>query len=356
MRLVLLASALLLGLLPEPSAAAPLRDPCAGRAGKWTALSLTPADSIGAAMACAAPGFRLTLADGWYKQVFDVPAGLDGWDIGGGSAARVKLDGQGGCTVPNNNAGSCPTRLAWGKGVVHLSSAGTLHDLEVTGGGTNAEGEHDGQAGVYIDGGVNGTVTLRRLMLRRNENGAFSNGTVANADIVVEQCDFVDNSTDGGSHSAYWSGGRSLTLTDVHDYGSLHGNNQKSRIPIVKVSGGFNQSREGRWVECADGCRLTITGGTYVGNTCCRNVFGNGTESTSKGPGDTSWTGSTIWIGRASNFANAGRFEGKNLKLLEGSVSATVYNDKGGELTGLDLSHAKPAEAPPAPPFVSGAN
>ena len=238
---------------------------------------------------------------------------------------------------------------------MHLSSAGTLHDVEVTGGGSRAQGGHDGQAGVYIDGGASGTVTLRRVMLRANENGVFSNETARNADIVFERCDFVDNSTDGGSHSAYMSGGRSLTLIDIHDYGSLHGNNQKSRIPVVKVSGGYNRSREGRWIECADGCTLTITGGTYVGNDCCRNLFGNGTESTSKGPGETAWSGSTLWIGRASDFANAGRFLAKNMTMLAGSGGASIFNSKGGELTGLEMNHAKQAEPPTAPPYVSGA-
>ena len=282
----LLAAIVVLGFLflSVPGRAAPLRDACAGRTGKWSSLALTPADNIGAALACAAPGFKLTLGDGVYKQVFDVPPGLDGWDIGGSSAAAVKLDGQGGCTVAQNAGGACPTRLAWGKGVVHLSSAGTLHDLEVTGGGTNAEGDHDGQAGVYIDGTAKGTITLRRVMLRANENGVFSNAGASGADIVLERCDFVENGTDGGSHSAYMSGGKSLTLIEVQDYGSRHGNNQKSRIPVVRVSGGYNRSREGRWIECADGCTLTITGGTYVGNDCCRNVFGNGTEFDQQGP------------------------------------------------------------------------
>ncbi|MDB5849776.1 MAG: hypothetical protein JWP29_3528 [Rhodoferax sp.] len=346
-------AALLAGGAVSPAAVA-LADPCAGKVGKWSTLSLTPKDNIAMSFACASPGFKLTLTAGTYAQVFDVPAGLDGWDIGGVSAATVKLSGSGGCTVSDNNQGSggpCKTRLAWGKGVVHLSSAGTLHDLDVEDGGTKAVNDHDGQAGVYVDG-ASGTVTLRKLMIRNNQNGIFSNAP--NADIIIDQSDFVGNSTDGGSHDTYLSDAKSVLIQNCNTYGSNHGNNFKTRSGKVTVIGGYNKSNEGRWVECADGCVLTITGGVYVGSTISQNVFGNGTESVSKGPGNTTWSGSSIWIGRGSNFANAGTFNASGLTVTW-AAGGGIFNDKGVALTGLPLSGTAVSAAPASPAFVSGA-
>jgi hypothetical protein len=336
---------------PPPTGTA-LTDPCANGQ-KWSALAIDSTVSIAKALACANPAFKLTLKAGLYNQVFDVPSGLDGWDIGGESAATVKISGQGGCTVAQNNAGGAGcNRLAWGKGVEHLSSAGTTHDLELADGGSNAEGAHDGQAGAYVDTTVTGTVTFRRVMFRHNENGAFSNAP--NADIIVTDSDFVNNSTDGGSHSAYWSNAKSLTLNNVHDYGSNWGNDQKARAGLINVNGGFFRSIQGRWIEGADGAVITINGGQFVGNGCCQNVFGNGTESTAKGPGDTVWNDSEIWIGpRGHNFSNAGTFTAKGWK-LHVQPGGAIFNDKGQPLNGIPAP-VDAAGFPPDPPFVSGA-
>src|SRR3954451_948474 len=79
-------------------------------------------------------------------------------------------------------------------------------------------------------------------MFRNNQNGAFSSAANSTADIVIEESDFVGNSTDSGSHSVYLSGGKSATLRNIHDYGSTWGNDQKSRIATVTSIGGFYKS------------------------------------------------------------------------------------------------------------------
>lgn len=352
---------------PAPTPTTTLADPCSGRTDKWIALTLSPSSSIKAALACAAPGFKLTLTAGtWgYQAVnFNLPANLGAVEIAGAGAGLTKLDGGGGCTVAINNLGSgggCATRLAYGNGVVRTETSLYIHDLEITGGGTAAVGGHDLQAGLYL-AVANGTVTAERVMFRGNQNGVAGNASFfTNSTVNIKSSDFVGNSTDGGSHDTYISGaGSTLNISDSNFYGSLHGNNSKSRVPFVNVSGGYNRSgvpgtgEGGRWIECADGCTLKITGGTYVGNDCCTNVFGNGTESTSIGPGNTTWSGSAIWFGpRSQTLSNAGTFSASAITARFAS-GASVVNDKGSALTGMPASGAA-GDPPAVPAYVSGA-
>lgn len=346
------------GVAPPPPPAptgGPLADPCAGRTDKWTTLTVKPSDNIEAALACAAPVFQLTLSDGDYHQKVHVGPGFDGSDIGGTGAGKVKMHMLG-CTTGSNSPGSgCGERLAWGKGLWHVQSAVTVHDMELADAGSANAGAHDGQAGLYVDEGFDGKVTARHIMFRHNQNGMFANANAHNVDLVIEECDFVENSTDGGSHSSYLAGGRSATYNNIHDYGSVSGNDQKSRVPVVTVNGGFFKSNQGRWVEAADGAVMTINGGVFVGNTCCQNQFGNGTESTSQGPGNTTWSNSTIYIGRNTDFANAGTFQATGIKLFTFGSGPAIFNDKGTPLNGLDLGTATAQNPPADPPYISGA-
>ena len=184
----------------------PTNDPCQIRGGaKWSSLVVTPADNIAAALACAAPGpIKITAGPGRYDQVFtvDSSAGITSFELAGAGAGRTVFDGRGGCTVAANNQGSrgpCRTRLAWGNGVIRVAVPADIHDVEVTGGGTNAKDGHDLQAGLYVATPA-GRVTARRVMFRRNQNGLACNGALltGGTDVLIDQSDFTLNSVDGG--------------------------------------------------------------------------------------------------------------------------------------------------------------
>ena len=328
----------------------------------WTALTLSVTDNIRAALAIAGKGFKLKLLPGRYKQCLVVPRGLDGWEIASSTdkASDVVLDGQGGLTVAQNNTGVGATRLAYGKGVLLALCPGTVRDLEITGGGTNATDGHDGQAGLYWDTSDATGQDLKavRVMFRRNQNGCFGNGNNKSANYVFDHCDFIENSVDGGSHDTYLNGvATSATFIECYAPGSRAGNNFKTRIETVTILGGWHGSQNGnRWVELADGGTLTISGGIFVGNDIGQNVFGNGTESTKVGPGDTAWTNSDIYLGnRPADFANARNFNASDVRVhANPGGGSSFFNSKNMPLNGLAVMDTAAAPAAPAS-FRSGA-
>ena len=323
----------------------------------WTSLTLAPTDNLRAATGIAGKGFKLLLKPGVYKQCIHIPSGLDGWEIASttGKASDVTLDGQGGLTVAQNNTGSGATRLAYGKGVIHAGCVGTLTGVTVTGGGSNATDGHDGQAGMYFDTGEasNGTATMTRCVFTKNQNGVFGNTQNSNINYIFNDCDFIDNSVDGGSHDTYLNGqnNSSATFNNCLAPGSDFGNNFKTRIAKVTINGGFHGTQHAnRWVELADGGVCDIHKGIFVGNDAGQNVFGNGTESTSRGPGNTTWDDSDIYLGnRTADFANAGTFTGTNLRVhANPGGQSNIINSKGGALTGLVVTDTAAAPALPA--------
>lgn len=343
---------------PPAPVMAGLNDPCVGRTDKWATLSLTPADSIKASLNCAKPGFVITLAAGRYKEAYNIPASLGGPgivnEIAGAGADKTILDGQGGCTLGSNSSGGgCATRLAYGNGVVRTEASLLLHDLEVTGGGTNAGDAHDGQAGLYIaGGGIN--VTARHVMFRRNQMGAFANAAFAKGStFLAEECDFVENSTDGGSHDTYLSALDSFTSRRNHYYGSRYGNNSKSRqVAKLTYEDDYNESNEGRWIDAAEGASITVVRGVYVGGTVSQNVFGNGEEGTFA-VGTASFDGSRIHLRRGSDFMATGVTTFNNVTVTQEN-NAGAFNDRGPAMVGFP-DPIPAGTAPDRPPFISGA-
>jgi hypothetical protein len=376
MRWAALLALPLLALLTAPARAAdgvaPSNDPCKARDGKkWSELAVTPADNIAAALACAAPGaIKITAGPGHYNQVFNVDetGGVTSVELAGAGAGQTVFDGRGGCTVAANNQGSrgpCRTRLAWGNGVIRVAVPAYIHDLEVTGGGTNANDGHDLQAGIYV-ATPKGEVTLRRIMFRRNQNGLACNADfVAATDVLVDQSDFTLNSVDGGSHDAYCAGRGSFTVVNSNAYGALFGNVYKTRMPSVVIKGGYIRSSDpsspntgGRFVDAADGAVLTIDGTTLVGNTCCAAHLGNGEESTKSAAPRTSITGGTLYLATPADFQSPGPITLSGVKQLWGTSArgrGRIGNSFGGKVTGGASSGTSTDEPPPAPPFASGA-
>ena len=372
MRLLLL---LALVALAAPARAedgvVPSNDPCKAPGGKkWSELTVMPADSIAAALACAAPGaIKITAGPGHYNQVFNVDkTGVTSFELAGAGAGQTVFDGRGGCTVAANNQGSrgpCKTRLAWGNGVIRVAVPANIHDFEVTGGGTNANDGHDLQAGVYV-ATPKGKVTVRRVMFRRNQNGLACNGDLVGAtDVLVDQSDFTLNSVDGGSHDAYCSGKGSFTVVNSNAYGALFGNVYKTRMPSVVIKGGYIRSSDpgspnlgGRFVDAADGAVLTIEGVTLVGNTCCAAHLGNGEESTKSAAPRTTITGGTLYLATPADFQSPGPITLSGVKQLWGTSPrgrGRITDSFGGKITGAETSGSGNDTPPPAPPFASGA-
>lgn len=351
----------------------PTNDPCKERAGaKWSELAVAPVDNIAAALACAAPGpVKVTAGPGHYNQVFNVDGsnGITSFELAGAGAGQTVFDGRGGCTVAANNQGSrgpCKTRLAWGNGVIRVAVPAYIHDLEVTGGGTNANDGHDLQAGLYVATPA-GEVTARRVMFRRNQNGLACNGTLltGGTNVLVDESDFMLNSVDGGSHDVYCSGKGSLTITNSHAYGALFGNVYKTRMGKVAIKGGYIRSsdptspfRGGRFVDAADGAVLTLDGVTLVGNACCGPHLGNGEESTSIAAPRTAITGGTLYLATPAEFQSPGPIVLSHVKQLwgiSGRGGGHLNNPLGGTVTGAVLSGSGTDKPPSPPPFASGA-
>jgi len=377
MRLGLLALGLLGAALASPAWAdegvVPTNDPCKAQGGKkWSELTITPADSIAAALVCAATGtVKITAGPGHYSQVFNVDgeSGITSFELAGAGAGQTVFDGRGGCTVADNNKGSrgpCKTRLAWGNGVIRVAVPAYIHDLEVTGAGTNANDGHDLQAGVYV-ATPKGEVTVRRVMFRRNQNGLACNGPLltGGTDVLVDQSDFTLNSTDGGSHDAYCSGQGSFTVVNSNAYGSLFGNVYKTRMGSVVIKGGYIRSSDpsspstgGRFVDAADGAMMTIDGVTLVGNTCCAAHLGNGEESTKIATPRTTITGGTLYLATPADFQSPGPITISGVKQLWGTSArgrGRITNSFSGPITGAALSGSSNDTPPPAPAFASGA-
>lgn len=341
---------------PAPTGPAPMPATTSAPPG-WTSLTLSVTDNLRAAIGVAAKGFKLLLTPGVYKQCIHIPAGLDGWTIASttGKAKDVVLDGQGGLTVAQNNTGSGATRLAYGKGVIHAGCVGLLLAVTVTGGGSNATDGHDGQAGMYWDTGEanSGAATMTNCVFTNNQNGVFGNTQNSNINYVFNTCDFIDNSVDGGSHDTYLNGqnNSSATFNNCLAPGSRFGNNFKTRLPKVTMQGGsYGTQNANRWIELAEGGVLDIHGGVYDGNDSGQNVFGNGDENTNRGPGNTTWDNSDIYLGnRAADFCNAGTFTGTNLRVhANPGGNSSIFNSKGTPLTGLVVTDTAAAPALPA--------
>ena len=309
----------------------------------WTAITLSPTDSLQAAFAAAGKGFAATLAPGTYKQVANVPAGLDGWTIrsASGKYADVTLDGGGGLTVAaNNSAGpGTPGRLSQGKGVLHLSSPGTIQSVTVTGGGLAATDGHDGQAGVYWECS-NGTLTVLDCLIEGNQNGVFGNSSNTAIHYVTTGTIFRNNGVDGGSHDTYLGCNdlvSSATYTRCIANGSNAGNNFKSRVSSVTVTECFlGSAHNNRWVDCADGAVCTMTNNVLVGNDTGQNVFANGDESTTKGPGKTIWNGGTIYVGnRGQDLYSPGGITAAGVAVLFTGPSGVLMNSTNAGLGGM---------------------
>ncbi len=355
---------LALGLLSPAHATVATADPCKARGGtKWSTLTVMPVDSIAAALACAAPGpVKIVASPGHYEQVFNVDgaAGITSFELAGAGAGQTVFDGRGGCSVAANNQGSggpCKTRLAWGNGVIRVAVPASIHDLEVTGGGTNATDGHDLQAGLYV-ATPSGQVTARRVMFRRNQNGLACNGGLltGGTDVLVDQSDFTLNSVDGGSHDTYCSGKGSFTITNSHAYGALFGNVYKTRMAKVTIRGGYIRSSDpssprtgGRFVDAADGAVLTVNGVTLVGNSCCGPHLGNGEESTSSGVPRTTIQGGVLYLATPADFQSPGPIVFSGVKQLwgkSGRGTGHLTNPLGGAITGAVLSGSGTDQVP----------
>ena len=329
----------------------------------WTTLTVSPTDSLQAALAAAAKGFVLTLSPGTYKQVQNVPAGLDGWTIKSttGKPGDVTVDGGGGLTVAANNVAtaSTPGRLSQGKGVFHLSSPGTIQGITVTGGGLAAAGNHDGQAGVYWECS-NGTCATIDCIITGNQNGVFGNSSNVGVTYVHTDCLFSNNGTDGGSHDTYVEGdsASSQIVTRCIANGSNAGNNFKSRLGTVTLTDSFIGSiNANRWYDCADGAVLSVNGCTLVGNDGGENVAANGDETITKGPGNTTWSTNTVYVGnRQQDICNAGTFAANGCVVNFTGSSSQLVNSKGtgtGTLPTSPSGTYAPYPAVPAYPLAA---
>ena len=321
----------------------------------WMAITLSPTDSLQAAFAAAGKGFVATLAAGTYKQVANVPAGLDGWTIksASGNYADVTIDGGGGLTVAANNAAGpgTPGRLSQGKGVLHLSSPGTIQGITVTGGGLAATDGHDGQAGVYWECS-NGTASVLGCLIEGNQNGIFGNSSNTAIHYVTTGTIFRNNGVDGGSHDTYLGCNdlaSTATYTRCIANGSNAGNNFKSRVSSVTVTECFlGSAHNNRWVDCADGAVCTMTNNVLVGNDTGQNVFANGDESTSKGPGKTSFNGDTIYVGnRGQDLYSPGGITATGVTVLFTGPAGMLMNSTNAGLGGM------PSTPPAGVPFTA---
>ena len=327
----------------------------------WNTLTVSTTDNINAALMKAAPGFTLTLNPGHYRQVFNVPVSLDNWTIvsSTNNPNDVIMDGGGGLTVAANSVAQigAPGRLSYGEGVIHCSSPGTVKGLTVTGGGQVTDTQSDGQAGVYWQCS-NGTGSVINCIITKNQNGVFGNTSNTNLHYVLTDIYFYNNgSTDGHSHDTYLNASdtiSSLTATRVICPGSNSGNDLKSRLSIVTLNNCWLGSQnQNRWVDCADGATLSVNNCILVGNDSGANVFANGDESTSKGPGNTTMNACSIYLGnRSQDFNNPGTFNATNTTVYFEGVYSSITSSRGTTLTGLVTSPSGTyTPLPPMPSF-----
>ena len=323
----------------------------------WATLTASTADSIGAALAVAAKGFVLLLQPGTYKQVFNVPSGLDGWTIKSvsGVPGDVVITGQGGLSEAANQTATSgtPDRLSFGKGVIHCSSPGTIQGITVTGGGPTDDEPSDLQAGVYWDCS-GGTGAVRDCMIIKNENGIASNTTSAAMRYVVDNCYFSGNGADEHSHDTYFNSAdllSSLAVINSIFTGSNRGNDVKARVSTVAVSGSwFGTPNANRVIDCADGSTLTLAGNTFVGNDGGQNFFANGDESANKGPGNTAMSGNKVYVGnRTQDFLNAGTLFGQGNQVFFSGAQSNLINSKGTGLGDMPANNPTPGQFTPLP-------
>jgi len=228
----------------------------------------------------------MIIDDGVYQVAFNVPDNVAGFTIksASGNPYACVLDGQGG--VDNGH------RLAQGKGIIRVTSPGTIQGIGFINGGG---GSSDGEAGVYAElFATEGTLNIINCAFDGNENGIFSPSALSssspgyNINIVLNGCVFgykVGNGgNDGGSHNFYINC-KSLTSYNCTHLPTRNGNNVKSRALTINIFDLYNKHGPGRCFDIPSAGKLTIRGGIYTssGSNAASNFMAYANENQDNG-------------------------------------------------------------------------
>lgn len=180
-----------------------------------------PIKTLADAVAKAKPGDTIKLRAGDYNEdfaVIDKPLTITGV---GGVAKLQAIE-----HIPN------------GKAILIVRAPVVLENLEISG----AKVEDHNGAAVRFEAG---TLTVRNVVFRDNENGILS-GAIPDGSAVIEDCEFAANGAgDGQSHGAYFGQIASLRVVNSQFHDTLVGSHLKSRAAETVVE--HSRFIDGKW-------------------------------------------------------------------------------------------------------------
>lgn len=277
------------------------------------------------------------------------PSGLN--IIGAGGAYKTILDGQGGVGAGH--------RLAWGKGIIHITAPNCLIEGIgfINGGGADKLG--DGEAGIYSEQ-TTGSLTVHKCAFDGNENGIFVQNTVPV--VIMEDNDFGRNvpngaSGDGLSHDIYSNAHETREAKSRH-YNCQNGHGLKTRSSNVTTSDNYYAANGGRCIDVPDATgsvwNSTNDSFTQLPNAST-NLVAYGDESNHNGLAGAVMTNATVAISRGNTVIWAGNGTTMNFvnpTLSSFNTAASLQNQ--GTVTGLPALPASSGNglAVPVSPLV----
>jgi hypothetical protein len=321
-----------------------------------------PADAYGAVPV----GGIMEVDDGTYTKSFH--AENPGMTIrsASGNPYKCVFDGQGGYGGGH--------KLAWGKGMIHSSTAITLIGLGFRSCGSPASGtNYANEAGVWIgdsDGTTPGTITVQRCAFDNNANGVFSAYDKNLKLILIENLygyiasnghNAASEGQGGGPAHDNYVGVGEVDVSGCMFWGTCGGHNVKSRSANTNVHDNPCMTQDGgRVFELPDGgsgsfknnvihTRTDRTNEPPQGTYGNANMIAYCSESSSQGTAGIQMSGNTIHVSRQNStiWANAGTIISSNDTVHYYSNGSLQLQ---GNIQGLSQGSAPPG-SPSAPPL-----